>query len=411
MTARASFAEGPHFCILPWVHLYVSPSSDVHPCCYGAMDRPVGNLLENDLVDIMNGEGMKSLRRQMLAGEPSRHCERCYKAEAAGFRTMRQNCNDTFRRYVDDCGRTRADGHLDEFAFRYLDVRFSNICNLKCRFCWHDCSSAWYDDQKALDPGYGKPRILRAGRSDRHLWEQIVDSLASVDDIYFAGGEPLLMPEHYDILDHLDQTGRHDVRLSYTTNLSVLAYKDRKVVDHWKRFESVAVGFSLDGIGRRGEYIRKGLDWAAFEANLEKVRDAAPNVRLRANLTINVLNVFDLLSIYGHFERDPLFHGIPLGINFLDQPESMCIQVLPASIKAALSADLLDYAASCLGEARREDRDNLGAIVAFMNDDDKSHLLPELFARSDRLDRIRGEAIDEIMPEFGQLRAYAEAAA
>ncbi len=402
MTSSEPNPDNPFFCILPWIHLHVTPASEVFPCCHGDMERPVGNLLESDFRDIANAEGMKAMRRQMLAGRPVRHCRRCYEAEAAGFESMRQVTNGKFGRYVDACAKTGEDGHVDDFALRYLDVRFSNICNFKCRFCWHGSSSSWYDDYTSLHPDYDRKRILKAGRSDAHLWEQIVGNLGTVDDIYFAGGEPLLMHEHYMILQHLDNARRHEVRLNYTTNLSVLAYKDLCVTDFWKKFRHVWVGVSLDGLGRRGEYIRKGLDWEIFLANLEQVRHACPNVVLCASLTINVLNIFDLISIYRSFDTDRHFHGIPLDINVLDNPEAYCIQILPAHVKAELTAEFLDHA----GRFRRDvDRDNLGAIVAFMNAADKSHLLPEFFERTDRLDRLRGEAIDEVIPEVGRLRA------
>ncbi|MGI9434027.1 MAG: twitch domain-containing radical SAM protein, partial [Geminicoccaceae bacterium] len=344
MTSKKPTSDNPYFCILAWIHLYVTPSSEVFPCCFGATDQPVGNLLQDDLTGIMNGEGMKALRRRMLSGRKSHHCRRCYKAEALGFRTMRQNSNAKFERHLEQCDLTGEDGHLDDVALRYLDVRFSNICNLKCRFCWHECSSSWYEDYKFLNPGYDKTRIMKAGRSDDHLWGQIVDQLSTVDDIYFAGGEPLLMQEHYRILQHLDGAERYEVELSYTTNLSTLSYKTLDVTDLWRKFRSVAVGVSLDGLGSRGEYIRKGLDWQQFIINLETVRECCPHVDLSANLTINILNIFDLISIYNHLESHDVFQGIRLEINFLDQPEAYSVQVLPRHVKAELSAEFLDYA-------------------------------------------------------------------
>ena len=406
---KTSLADDPYFCILPWIHLYITPSSDVYPCCYGGVEQPIGNLLDNDLIDLANSDGIKAMRRRMMSGQPSRHCERCYKAEAAGFQTLRQVSNGTFHRYIENCNQTRADGHVDEFAFRYLDVRFSNICNLKCRFCWHGFSSSWYDDHKALDPNYDQPRFLKAGQSDEHLWSQIIDSLGTVDQIYFAGGEPLLMHEHYKILAYLDEASRYEVGLSYTTNLSVLAYKDQVVTDFWKKFQNVSVRFSLDGLGRRGEFIRKGSEWNNFIANIQEAQRSCPLVKLEPSLTINVLNIFDLISIYNYIENDPVFHSIPLDINFLDGPKPFSIQVLPLPIKYELTADLLDYAETAAEAGRIQDRDNVRAVVKFMNADDKSHLLPELFERSDRLDRLRDESIDETLPEIGQLRVYAEA--
>lgn len=406
MTSGEPRSDNPFFCILPWIHLHVTPASEVFPCCHGSMERPVGSLLANDLRDIVNAEGMKAMRRQMLAGRPVGHCRRCYDAEAAGFRSMRQVVNEKFRHHAHRWGRTGDDGHVDDFALRYLDVRFSNICNFKCRFCWHGSSSSWYEDYRSLHPAYDKTRVLKAGRSDAHLWEQIADGLGTVEDIYFAGGEPLLMHEHYMILQHLDEAGRYDVRLNYTTNLSVLDYKDLCVTDFWKKFRHVWVGVSLDGLGRRGEYIRKGLDWEIFLANLERVRQACPDVVLCASLTLNVLNIFDLISIYRSFDVDDRFRDIRLDVTMLDNPEAYCIQILPAHVKAELTAEFLDYADGGGAFHLKADRDNLRAIVAFMNAADKSHLLPAFFERTDRLDRLRGEAVDEVIPEVGRLRAH-----
>lgn len=399
------WADNPYFCILPWIHLYVMPNNEVFPCCYGGTDEPVGNLLENDLDEIANSDGMKKLRRNMLAGKPSRACRRCYKAEVAGFRTLRQNSNAKFAHHLDGCLETREDGHIDQVAPRYLDARFSNICNLKCRFCWHNCSSSWYEDYKFISPSYKEKRILRAGRSEDHLWAQVAKSLATVEDIYFAGGEPLLMAEHYRILNHLTEAGRFDVSLAYTTNLSVLEHKGKSIIDYWQQFQKVQVGVSLDGLGRRAEYIRSGLDWETFLSNLRAVRTFCPHVKLNANLTISIFNIFELIAIYEHFATEDLFRDVELEINFLDKPEIYAIQVLPAPIRAELSAELLSYAART---SHRKTRESVQAVVAFLNAEDYSHLLGDFFKRTDQLDHRREECIDEIIPEIGQLRAYLE---
>ncbi|MGI9434734.1 MAG: hypothetical protein ACR2Q4_07900, partial [Geminicoccaceae bacterium] len=83
------------------------------------------------------------------------------------------------------------------------------------------------------------------------------------------------------------------------------------------------------------------------------------------------------------------------------------IQILPRHVKAELSAEFLDYAENAGLNGHAHDRDNLQAIVAYMNAEDRAHLLRDFFERTDQLDRLRGEAIDEVMPEIGQLRAYA----
>ena len=70
-----------------------------------------------------------------------------------------------------------------------------------------------------------------------------------VEQIYFAGGEPLIMDEHYRILEELERRGMFDVRLVYNTNFTQVRLKDRYVFDFWKKFKNVSVGASLDAMG------------------------------------------------------------------------------------------------------------------------------------------------------------------
>ena len=104
----------------------------------------------------------------------------------------------------------------------YWDIRFSNLCNLSCRSCGHIFSSSWYKDQVALaGPEWAKNNSVLnyAGRFETDMMEQLMEHLDYVEQIYFAGGEPLMMDEHYVILDELERRGRFDVRLIYNTEL------------------------------------------------------------------------------------------------------------------------------------------------------------------------------------------------
>ena len=105
----------------------------------------------------------------------------------------------------------------------YWDIRFSNLCNLSCRSCGYIFSSNWYQDQAKLAGGDWKlknPVMNYAGRTETDMWEQLEPHLDYVEQIYFAGGEPLLMEEHYKILDELVRRERFDVRLVYNTNFT-----------------------------------------------------------------------------------------------------------------------------------------------------------------------------------------------
>jgi sulfatase maturation enzyme AslB (radical SAM superfamily) len=117
---------------------------------------------------------------------------------------------------------------------------------------------SWYTEEEEL---YGKrnyPKIMFAGRTETDMWEQLQPHIPYLEQIYFAGGEPLMMEEHYRILKELVKREMFDVKLIYNTNFSRLTLKDDNVLDYWKLFNNVSIGASLDGMGPRAEYIRKG---------------------------------------------------------------------------------------------------------------------------------------------------------
>ena len=133
-----------------------------------------------------------------------------------------------------------------------------------------------------------------AGRTETDMWEQLIPHLDYVEQIYFAGGEPLMMAEHYNILDELERRGRFDVRLIYNTNFTQVKLKDRTVFDYWKRFKNVAVGASLDDQHGRAEYIRKGTDRHQVIANRAEMIRVCPNVDFYISPTLSLMNAWSL---------------------------------------------------------------------------------------------------------------------
>jgi hypothetical protein len=75
---------------------------------------------------------------------------------------------------------------------------------------------------------------------------------------YFAGGEPMLMKEHWYILNKLVELKRFDVILKYTINCSTLSYAGKNAIDYWNLFDKkqIRITNSIDDIGQRLEYQR-----------------------------------------------------------------------------------------------------------------------------------------------------------
>jgi sulfatase maturation enzyme AslB (radical SAM superfamily) len=276
------------------------------------MKYPVGNCRTNTLSEIWQDLPMQQLRADMLSETPNPACARCYEQEQSGFFSGRKSANKHHGHHIKK---------LEEnpFEMTYWDIRFSNLCNLKCRSCGHIFSSQWYQDQAKLAGPEWKDQhqaLNYAGRTETDMWEQLLPHIDYVEQIYFAGGEPLLMEEHYRILDELVRRQRFDVRLIYNTNFTHTTLKDRSVFEYWKRFDSVSVGASLDGSGRYGEYIRKGTDWSRVEQNRIDMLKICPGVDFYISPTLSIMNAWHLPDFHRDWVDRGLIKPQDLNVNF-----------------------------------------------------------------------------------------------
>ena len=170
-------SSSPSMCMLPWVHLHTWPNGNAYPCCLTPMEHVSGNLNENTLEEIFNGEQQKKLRLEMLDGKKPESCIRCWKQEDDGGHSMRHRANKSWSHYKDIIATTQPDGSVPEFKLPYWDFRFSNICNFKCRSCGPQLSSGWYGDTKKI-------ALIETGKSflpddvpkerNYDLWEQVL---------------------------------------------------------------------------------------------------------------------------------------------------------------------------------------------------------------------------------------------
>ena len=134
------------FCPLPFVHLYAQPSGHVKPCCIA--ETIYTHNLNNETIDeVFNSEEMKKLRVDMLNGERNKLCDICYLAEDRGEVSARQGFLEPQNNEFEIPETTDGEVPLE---FQYIDIRFSNQCNFKCRTCCHDFSSSWYEPEMLM---------------------------------------------------------------------------------------------------------------------------------------------------------------------------------------------------------------------------------------------------------------------
>lgn len=410
LTDREKFllTKSKTFCMYPWIHLHAYPTGESYPCCHAEMAAgPTGNCRNNTLEEIWNSPKHRTLRTNMLSETPSPACTRCYEQEKSGFFSGRQSANKHHGHHINRIHRTEDDGTFDEFQMTYWDIRFSNLCNIKCRSCGHIFSSQWYQDQVKLAGGDWKSRhkaLNYAGRTETDMWEQLEPHLDYVEQIYFAGGEPLLMEEHYHILDELAKRGRFDVRLIYNTNFTHMDLKGKSVFEYWKQFKSVAVGASLDGSYERGEYIRKGIKWNQIEANRVEMLKVCPEVDFYISPTLSILSAWNLPDFHREWVDKGLIKAQDVNVNILQDPVHYRLDIAPKEYKDRLREKFLAHI-EWLKPMDHLRRASVGfeSAINFMDATDNTQLIDTFWRKTHELDAIRNERCLDVIPELRAL--------
>ena len=396
------------FCIYPWIHLHAYPTGETYPCCIGDMNYSLGSCRKNTMKEIWNDEPMREVRTRMLNDQPVAACSRCYEQEAVGFMSGRQSANKHHAHHINRVHETKPDGTLERFELTYWDVRFSNLCNLKCRSCGHIFSSQWYQDQAQLSGGDWKKhnKVLNyAGRFETDAWDQLVEHIDHVEQIYFAGGEPLLMEEHYKILDELVRRKKFNVRLVYNTNFTHTDLKGRSVFEYWKLFHSVSIGASLDDQGARAEYIRKGTEWAVVEQNRRDMLAICPKVDFYISPTVSIMNALSITDFHRSWVEKGLIKASDLNVNILQDPPYYRIDIAPPEYKQRIIEKFQAHIEWLRGQdPLNRATTGFESAIKFIQATDNTYLVPTFWDKTQQLDAIRKENILEVIPELAALK-------
>lgn len=401
--------ESKTFCMFPWLHLNVTPKGDIYPCCSNDYTTPVGNTKNQTLKDAFNSPMMKELRLDMLNERKNKICDFCYKHEEAGPHSFRNYSKEHFGKYFDEIvPTTKEDGHVEDFKMRYFDVRFSNICNFKCRTCGSEFSSQWAAEmQKNYDPKH--PIVIHADDGKGDLLREVLTQVEHIDLAYFAGGEPLITDEHYTILEEMIRLGRTDITLRYNTNASNIKYKKHDVLELWKHFKKIELSCSIDHYGERAEWLRHGTDWGKVESNLLTFREL-DYVVFQMNTVFSIFNYPTIGEFYQYLKdknivrREDWYHSLYLAVH----PNYYSAKSLPKELKEVAEQKALAWA-----EVNKNDGTSLSRLVTdAVNFAGDTHSWPQVkdkfLMHTGSIDRIREENFWKVFPELNKLQELVE---
>lgn len=302
------------FCLMPWLHLHVSTRGLCQACCIAPIT--FGDVNKQSIKEIWEGDKINAFRENLLAGKKDKRCKGCYNLEDSGVKSIRQETLEKFGHKTQNL--------LDSKSIQppiYLDIRFSNVCNFRCITCWHGASSKWFEEAKATNTHVANSAIIKAIDDEDDFFQQLERLMPGAEEFYFAGGEPLVMDEHYRVLDLLLDKDKTDVHLRYNTNLSLLSFKGKSVIEYWKKFKRVTVSASLDAAGELGEQIRRDSNWYEIKQNLRVIKNESPNVILEIAPTISNLNVKVFPTLHRSLVEEKLIEIDAIYINILSRPD------------------------------------------------------------------------------------------
>jgi MoaA/NifB/PqqE/SkfB family radical SAM enzyme len=334
-------------CSLPWLHIHVTPDQNIMPCCIANMENvdDVRSTKDDGIMDWMNSDAMKKMRLDMLNGIQPNACKTCYHQETS-MESFRKTALREYSEFMDEeIANTNEDGSIDEFKMRYLDMRFSNLCNMKCRTCGSAYSSQWEIEDAKYGHHFNEP-INEINKPV--VFEEVKDQIPNLKKAYFAGGEPLITEDHYILLEEMIRKGKTDIFLSYNTNISKLYYKDKDLMNLWRQFKHrVQVYASLDHYGAKAEYIRHGTKWDEVLENYKTLWES-DDCQLNITTSVSLFNWPTLTDFIEEFNSNGIAPWTKNNkgawqINPIYGPEEFSFQALPEDFKDEIIDQQMTY--------------------------------------------------------------------
>lgn len=378
------------FCLMPFIHFHVGNNGNVKACCVANI--PYGNCNKQSFSEIWQGEAIQNLRDKFLRGKSDPRCSVCLKLEEAGGKSIRQETHERFS--------WENESEVNPLP-TYFDIRFSNACNFACRSCWHGASSAWFPEAKQLKRSLGNKALLQNIDDFKAFISETGDAILQAEEIYFAGGEPLMSEEHYALLKYLIENKHTKLRLRYNTNFSVLEFKGHTIIDYWKQFEHVEILASVDAHKSLGEYIRKGFNWDQFVKNRDAIRDL-DHIKFKLAPTISVLSIDNLPDLYQTCVNLNIIKKEDFYINILERPYYFNTKAIPELIKKKIALKFENfYQWADKNNVPKSVLKQFQECIAYMLNEDLNKHWKKFIEEIELFDKMRHESSIDLKNTFG----------
>jgi MoaA/NifB/PqqE/SkfB family radical SAM enzyme len=388
-------------------------------CCVAT--EAAGNLNKHTIEQIWNSKHYREARLKMLRGEKVSACTKCYDEEAGSVLSHRLIQNHLWEEKESDneghvgeefmndlISQTTDDGYLKPPPIS-LDLRLGNTCNLQCIMCGPKDSSKWVGFAKQLGQIDKWDTSKFNWVDNQDFWsKQFLPLLPNIQHLILAGGEPMYLKQHIELLEKIVEQGHADhIKIRYHTNATITP--SNKIFKLWKEFKYIDLCMSIDCYEEKNSYIRHPDLWNDILDTLHMVDCAPDNIGPRINCTINAINVFYMPEYIKWIENQKFkkvskqgttFQGLPF-VGYVHGPTYLNCKVLPEHMKQAIVDKYDDWYKQYKNKWFGLDR--IYGIRNFMLEEDKSKHFDEFKGYINKIDSIRGTSFKQTFPEFAAL--------
>lgn len=306
------------------------------------------------------------------------------------------------------------------FEIPTMEIKTNNLCNLKCRMCHPLDSTSWTDwsevEEFYVKEGNFLPKVInklnlknkpfQEGFADKdHFWENLRRNAPYFRRVEFAGGEPLMDPNHYKILDLLAPYGKN-IEIKYATNGTTLGIKGgRTVHDYWPKFKSVAVNVSIDGIHDVYEYVRGNGKFSDVEENIKIIKQIPNVTRVVGAFTVQANNIMQICDVIDYFlnKMEIVFYS-----HRVNYPILLSAQVIPNDLKNQVIKKLENMKEIVLNYKLVRDNEVIKKVtlqqiqdnINFLQAKDLTDRWNDCIEFNRRLDKTRNQSFLDTNPEF-----------
>ena len=301
------------YCPIPFYSIELSPES-YRLCCVSIKEHAYEN---NNYIDFWNGLLLQSKRKQILNNKKLDECAFCYNNEKSFGQSKRLNeiNQKVFYRSPTSFPNT-------------LQLKISNICNLKCIMCNPTYSTKWNEDVEVfsslISVGKSKTQYFNK-KSIKHIIEKFINTDSTkFKTLELYGGEPMLAKSFWKYIESVDAEKLRKVKLQVVSNGTYI--KDYHI-QALNKFKFVNFVISVDGTEEIFEFVRYPAQWHLVEDNIKLFdkffKTRGEGFQFTLSFTLSSFSAIGLKDFLLYCSKNNLPYHINVASNGLNHPATL----------------------------------------------------------------------------------------